>query len=735
MSTRPTVRELLADGWCAIWRPARVLARIPERPALPYGRLVVCMTLWGIPYAFLHFRAMEGVWLWEHWNVSLARWRTVAFMVISVNVWLLASLGPALLARLLRRPVPQGRLDVAAFYLWMVWALMPLADAPHLLLGWPRRNLILPLPVGGHLEFMAHTAWLVAFPLLIWQTACVLQSLLGLRRWLPALLAAASMVLCCRVLLEPMIMVLWGLGQRQGWMLGPWQAHALCAAAMLVVACAVRWWLANHQLAAKTALRAAVAAVVVAAGLVFGAAPALAVTRVWDGGGTTTNASEGANWCNADADTNDNVVPAAGDDIRFGGADGATATCKASTGIAKSCAWDINLSGYALNSWTMSATTNAYGGTVTLGQALPISFGFTLASGTLDAASVSIEAESYSQTGGTLTANGSLLQVGSFSKTGGTFTAGSSTINLIGGIASNLVPGASTYNNITVTTSTYTLTTNNLNLSGTLTLSSGGLNTSGSNLAIVTTAYSQGGGTLTLNDSVLTVNGSFTKTGGTLSAGTSLVDFRTAGNANFNPGGVGTTYYDVQIIKGAGNAITLQNDLVVSNQLILTSASSGAISPGAYTIYLDKASGTVASQPFYISAANDLIAGTGKVVYRSTGTTDIAYLNYYNLEIDKAGVTFNLAAGVATTVSNFLFLRGVPSSKLTLRSTSAGTKATLTVTGTTQADSVDANDLDCGGGHNTINATDSTLGANITAGCWAASTRLPGAPVGTPATY
>lgn len=457
-----------------------------------------------------------------------------------------------------------------------------------------------------------------------------------------------------------------------------------------------------------------------------------AVTRVWDGGGADNNASTAANWCNGDTGADEATAPTTGDAVRFGGA--STGSCVPHA--TKNCTFNINLGGYDFNSFILVNTGTAYTGTVTLSNSIGITNDLTVASGTFTMGSgLIVEASTFGQTGGTVTptANSLFVVRSHWTKTGGTWTGGNGTIQLSG--AGNMTPGSgTTYNNITIDTSTYTLQ-GALSLAGTLTINaSGGLNTNAtSNYAVTATEIAiADSGVLTANDSVIQVNGNWTKTGGTFTAGTSLVDFRTAGNVNFNPGGLETTYYDVQIVKGAGNAVTLTGDLKVSNQLILTVASSGALNGSSYRIELTK-SGVSPNHPFTVDGAADFTAGTSTVAYTATGTTTLADVTYYNLEVDKAGVQFNLKAGATTAVSNFLTMRGSPGSLLVLRSTSAGTWGTFNVTGDFLVSDVDVNDINsCGG--NTITGTGLTIGGN--AACWSAGTRVPTGPgPGTPPAY
>lgn len=719
------VRRLLREGLCAIRRPAQVFGRLPEDAGLDHRVVIPLMMAWGLPYACLHFRAMEGVWLFGRWASQSEQvlWRVLTFVLGSVLVWLMGVVGLGLAARLTRRPIPLARLEVAAVFLWMLWALMPLVDTVHILFELPRRYVALPLPWGGHRGFIAHASWVVAFPAILWVLTGLLRAWFGVRSWAAALGLSAGALAGCRLLVEPVAILLGQALSGEGSHANIWKAHVLSALATLPLWWAARWWLARPRPVCRTSSSrrmAAIAAHGVVVAMLFsaGTSDVRAAVRTWDGGGTPSAlASNATNW-------SDNTAPTSGDSVVFDNTSDLN------------CSWDISLTGYELNSFSVNS---GYDGTITLSQSLPITYGFTLASGTLSTgSSYNITAETHSQTGGTFTANNSILTFYTYSKTGGTFNVGGSTVRLTG--TGNLTPSTANpafYNLVCYANSgTHTLQTA-LIVSNELQLSSCSINTnSGSNHAVTTTTYTQSAGTFTANDSVIQVDGNFTKTGGTFTAGTSLLDFRASGNANFNTGGAATTYYDVQIIKGAGNAVTLQGDLTVSNQLILTSASSGALSAGAYTIKLTK-SGTGASQPFYTNATADFTAGTSTVVYAGSSTTEVAALGYYNLTVDVASVQYNFLVGSTTSVSNFLFLRGGGTgSRLTLRSTTGGSQATFNSTGSHLAQYVDVNDLTCGGGHVTIKAMGSTLGANLGANCWSADERIPTGPgPGTPPAY
>jgi len=161
--------------------------------------------------------------------------------------------------------------------------------------------------------------------------------------------------------------------------------------------------------------------------------------KVWDGGGTTNNWSEAANWCN-------DTIPISDDAVIFNGTSTKDATIDSLTAIA-------------------SLTTNAgYSGTITQSGGLTVgTSGFTHNSGAFIG-------------GGMLQLRGNLT-VGASA----TFNAGSGTLVFDGPGNQGLVTsGTLTFNNLTVNKPTGTVLffasqATNLIIAGTLTLTDGGL--------------------------------------------------------------------------------------------------------------------------------------------------------------------------------------------------------------------------------------------------------------------
>lgn len=169
----------------------------------------------------------------------------------------------------------------------------------------------------------------------------------------------------------------------------------------------------------------------------FAAMDASAVTtRTWDGGGSTTNWSDGNNW-------SPNGVPGASDPVIFNGTS------------SKNCTFTAN------DSCGSVSVNSGYNGTITFSANLTVNGSFTINSAN-----------------GTVAFSGSptLTVEGSFTKSAGTFNAGNSTVSLTTSTAANL-SGGLTFKNLEVNKGAH-VTVNSTGSSpvivtGTLTLTNG----------------------------------------------------------------------------------------------------------------------------------------------------------------------------------------------------------------------------------------------------------------------
>ena len=174
-------------------------------------------------------------------------------------------------------------------------------------------------------------------------------------------------------------------------------------------------------------------------------------TFVWDGGGTTNNWSEAANW-------NFDRVPEADDIVVFN----VTST--------KSSTIDSSFAG-AVGEVQVSA---GYTGTIVMQRGLAVAGDFTQASAGVLVGSTTLDVNGdFTHTGGVINFGSGTINVGGDFNSTGTLFAGSSTLTL-DGTADQDLGSASTLNHLTFANTGGTVTlTDNLNLSGNLTHTSG----------------------------------------------------------------------------------------------------------------------------------------------------------------------------------------------------------------------------------------------------------------------
>ncbi|MBI4407912.1 MAG: cadherin-like domain-containing protein [Candidatus Kerfeldbacteria bacterium] len=169
--------------------------------------------------------------------------------------------------------------------------------------------------------------------------------------------------------------------------------------------------------------------VVVATVFIFGVQPAYAVVRTWDGGGSTNNWTEDANW-------SDNTEPGSGDVATFD----ATST-KAATvdGVISVGGIDINV---------------GYSGTITQSAQISVgNYNYDQADGIFTGGSASIiltgDAD-FVLSGGTFTAtSGTTTFPDEFTHTAGTFNHNSGTVNITGWLTMGF-PADETFNTVTL---------------------------------------------------------------------------------------------------------------------------------------------------------------------------------------------------------------------------------------------------------------------------------------------
>lgn len=454
-------------------------------------------------------------------------------------------------------------------------------------------------------------------------------------------------------------------------------------------------------------------------------------------GGSVTLATNGINWNKVEAGngttvTLTNAFTVAGEFVWNGTADtwnGQTVHLKGDFNTAQSfvhingtTAWTIDGSGnqeiylqaygstrYVYGAWSIAST----GGTVTFHSSESrFAGGFTYTSGAVDLTThttkftFSVNSQSISASG--LTFYDLAFDTHLTTMTISTNLSVSHTTYLgNGGIASITLNGN--------TISTLNLDTNsnyNRTISGTTTFeftgSAAGSWTSNTpaNTPLLKISNSitinRTGSTLTVTNNPCLNGGTFSWQQGTVDWGTTTVVISGSIVLSLN----GTTLYN--LTWDATNTTTLSNQLDVSNLVKSSAATTLAGTGGIDTVGL-----TIDSTKSIVAGNNQInvsgnwtnngtfTANTSTVVFDGTSTVAGATA-FYSLTI-AAGATVHLTAGQTfSTNASGTFTADGTSSTITLDSTSAGTRATLTVNGAQNVSHVDATDIDSSAG-NTVN--------------------------------
>lgn len=190
--------------------------------------------------------------------------------------------------------------------------------------------------------------------------------------------------------------------------------------------------------------------------------PAHAAVRTWDGGGTTNNWSEAANWSS-------NIAPGSADIATFNGTSTKDATIDAV----------INVSGIDINS--------GYTGTITQSSGISMTVGtgdFDISAGTFVGGDSTIDInDAFTVSGGTYTAtSGNMSVAGNFTISSGTFNDGSGTVIMDGTahVTMNVLTSQN-FNNLSISKNNLIQVTvssgDTLVVAGTLTMADGKLNT------------------------------------------------------------------------------------------------------------------------------------------------------------------------------------------------------------------------------------------------------------------
>ncbi|MBI4398003.1 MAG: hypothetical protein HY586_02635, partial [Candidatus Omnitrophica bacterium] len=240
-------------------------------------------------------------------------------------------------------------------------------------------------------------------------------------------------------------------------------------------------------------------------------------------------------------------------------------------------------------------------------------------------------------TDGTVNANGLNMNVAGNWSNADVFTSGANTVTLDGTAAQTLVTGGTgtgnDFNNLTMNkaSGTLTLTTNALDVDGTLSIDGGtfdsnGLAITAGNLAAiggnftgsagsvdVNGTFTLSGGTFNAPSGTFTVSGTWFKDGGSFVSGSNnTVTFDGSGTQTLRSGGTdGASDFSNIIISGGGTVQLSVNALEIGNTLTITSGTLNTNSLGVATVNLTINGGTLTGSSGALSVSNDVAISSG----------------------------------------------------------------------------------------------------------------------------
>lgn len=273
-----------------------------------------------------------------------------------------------------------------------------------------------------------------------------------------------------------------------------------------------------------------------------------------------------------------------------------------------------------------------------------------------------------------LTVSSSWVNFGSFQAQSGSVTlSGSAT-----GLAIN--PGSSPFYKLAVSGSgSWYTATNPVTVSSDVRVNAGTLGVAaGSSMTVVGNLDIQPGGAVDLQNHMLIKGGSLTNAGTLTSLNTSTLTLTGAGTL----GGAGATSLGGLVLNGSGQTSTLAGNLSVLGPLTISSGHTfSAGTSGSYQI-------TVSSN---WTNSGIFTPQSGAVVFNSTATL-AGNTTFYNLTAATPGITLTLSVGTTQAITGTLTLTGQSGDLVTIRTTSAGTRAYLRSLGSAAITYVDVRD-------------------------------------------
>jgi len=165
-----STRKLIKNAFLAIFKPHRAFKEISQKEKINYKIVILLTLIWGAIFIILNFAFAQRSWIfqWSHAPITLISQAIYGFLL-----WFGGSLIFFSLAKILKKKVSLNKIEIGVFYLWMIWAIMPFFDLPHLLFKIPM------IDIFGR---GAHLSWFFAFPALALLTFFFLKDILKFKR-------------------------------------------------------------------------------------------------------------------------------------------------------------------------------------------------------------------------------------------------------------------------------------------------------------------------------------------------------------------------------------------------------------------------------------------------------------------------------------------------------------------------------------------------------------------------
>ena len=121
---------LIRDAFRALIKPHKAFKEIPDNQRVNYRIVIPLIFFWGLFFTTLHFLIAQGKFILTYPLTGIVHLIVDPFF--SLGIWLLGSLFFYFLAKFFKKDVSLAKIEIAVFYLWLVRALMPFFDIPHL---------------------------------------------------------------------------------------------------------------------------------------------------------------------------------------------------------------------------------------------------------------------------------------------------------------------------------------------------------------------------------------------------------------------------------------------------------------------------------------------------------------------------------------------------------------------------------------------------------------------------